>query len=328
MTSQDKFCHDDCDALPDACGNDTRQEKLLDRQTRNENQSWIEYFLRRERYLLVSAVLLVVLMNISTGRYILYPFKIFSTWVHEMCHGLAAILGGGYIAKLRIYSNGSGSANTACKYPGWVASAGYPGTSVTGCLLLLFRRTTLGPTIGTIGLGIAMILSVILYVGNAWGRIVLSLEGAVLILCGWQLPAAWLDHLYNFLALTVSLNALETIQDLFGSNQGYVNGEIVYTDAHTVAQKWGGDYRTWATIWLTMSIVLTAFGILFAKDARALPWNGDGLIKDTSSAPAISSASGQKKTNVYSAKPSKLPNLPKFGRNKQDKIPTFTAQIV
>jgi hypothetical protein len=86
-------CADGSDAataLPDACGNDAREGKLLDRQTRSDSQSAVEHFLRKERNLLVAAVLLILCMNISTGRYVLYPFMIFSTWVHEMCHGTCA----------------------------------------------------------------------------------------------------------------------------------------------------------------------------------------------------------------------------------------------
>ena len=269
-------CSIDCtsDAMPDACGNDIREEKLLQRQTRRQEQSWIVYFMNRERYLLIAGLILIFFMNTSTGRYVLYPFQIFSTWVHEMCHGMAAILSGGYIVKLQIFHDGSGLATTAAsQHRGFVAAAGYPGTSVTGGLLLLFRRTTLGPTIGIIGLGLALLLSVVLYVRNQWGIIVLTLEGLVLLGCGWKLPAAFLDNLYSFLALTVSLNAIENIRDLYGSDEGYVNGELRNTDAHTVAEIRGGDYRLWATRWLLLSVAMSAFGIFFARNARSLPWN-------------------------------------------------------
>jgi len=269
----------------------------------------------KERNLLIACAILILLMNISTGQYVLYPFKIFSTvsihicilpvldsthsliscalrliclrrlmqWVHEMCHGLAAILSGGYIAKLEIFQNGSGLAYTASQHGTFVSSAGYPGTAVTGCLLLIFRRTTLGPTIMTMGLGGALLLSCALYVRNQFGLIFLPIEGVVLLLAGWLLPAVLLDNLFNFLACTVSLNAFENIQDLYGSQQGYAGGELRNTDAHSVAEGWGGDYRVWATIWLIMSIVMTTVGILAARDARALPWSNSTTSNNTSS---------------------------------------------
>lgn len=268
-------CSLDCasEAMPDACGNGIREDRLLQRQTRQHQQSWLVFFINRERYLFVAIFVLIILMNTSTGRYVLYPFKIFSTWVHEMCHGMAAILSGGKCYKLQIFPDGSGLATTSSPHRGFVAAAGYPGTSVTGGLLLLIRRTTLGPTIGTIGLGLALLLSVLLYVRNDWGMLALSMEGVALLLCGWKLPAAFLDHLYSFLALTVSMNAIENIHDLYGSDEGYVNGELRNTDAHTVAEVRGGDYRIWATKWLLLSIAMTVVGIFLARDARALPWS-------------------------------------------------------
>jgi len=264
-------CNYDCsDPLPDACGNEIHEERLLDRQEKDDDQNWLVYLVKRERNLLIMGALLIVLLNTSTGSYVLYPFLIFSVWCHECCHAIACYLTGGYVSIMRIYESGGGATNIA-NYGnrGFVASAGYPGTAVTGCLLLLFRRTTLGPTIGTIGMGIAMLLSVVLWVGNTFGRIIISIEGVVLLLCGWKLPAALLDNLYAFLALSVSLNAWEKIRELYywGEDE---NGS--QTDANTVADEWGGDYRVWATSWLITSIVLTLVGIVFAKNAKSLPW--------------------------------------------------------
>lgn len=295
----------DCthESLPDACGNDIREEKLLERQSQG-----IVY---RERNLLIACAVLIVAMNISTGRYLLYPFMIFSTWVHEMCHGMAALLSGGYISKLQIFKNGSGLAYTATNARGFVASAGYPGTAVTGCILLLFRRTTLGPTIGTMSLGVAILLSCALYVRDSFGAIVLPIEGVFLMLCAWKLPAAWLDHLYNFLAADCCLNAVENIHDLFGSSQGYAGGQLMNSDAHTVAELWGGDYRLWAWIWLVMAAVLTLVGIFGARNARPLPWlNNSNGMNGTSTGATMAGVN-------YSAAPT-----------TQEPPPPYVAQIV
>jgi Peptidase M50B-like len=264
------------DCLPDACGNDEREAALLARQ-RRDDLPLVQRLVARDRNLLVACLVLVVLFNISTGKYLLYPFKIFSTWVHEMCHGVAATLMGGRIAKLTIKSDGGGYANTAVSGGAWrrgfVASAGYPGTAVTGCLLLLYRRTTLGPTLGTIGLGVCLLLSVALYVRDAFGLCMLSGEGLFLVLAAWLLPAVWLDNLYNFLAVTISLNAVSTIQDLFAIYKYADDGEQISTDAQSVAEKWGFNYRFWAILWMTMSLAATAIGIVCARDARERHWS-------------------------------------------------------
>jgi hypothetical protein len=132
-----------------------------------------------------------------------------------------------------------------------------------------------------------MLLSCAFYVRNIFGLIVLPAEGLFLLLCGWKLPAAWLDHLYNFLAATCCLNAFENIRDLYGMSQGgYAGGEMMDTDAHTVAEYWGGDYRLWATLWLILAVVMTIIGIVGARDARALPWSTNRGAQQQSSVPA------------------------------------------
>ncbi len=98
------------------------------------------------RYLLGGLVVLVLLSNIPFGQYVLYPFELFSTWIHEVCHGLAALAVGGTFDELRLFSDTSGQAlsNYVTSRPNLiiVASAGYIGTSFFGALLLILQRPT------------------------------------------------------------------------------------------------------------------------------------------------------------------------------------------
>ena len=262
------------DCLPDACGNYEHGELLMERQRKDDNRNFLERLVSRDRYLIVACVILITLMNIPTGRYVLYPFKLFSTWVHEMCHAIAAILMGGRATRMTIFANGGGMTNTSVNGAKWqrgfVSSAGYPGASVTGCIMLLYRRSTLGPTVGTIGLALCILLSCALLIRNTFGIMMLLAEGIFLLVAAWCLPATWLDHLFNFLAATCCLNAVENVQDLFSEN--YADGSDTMTDAHSVAEKWGFDYRFWAVLWLVTSFVATVFGIVFARNARELPF--------------------------------------------------------
>ena len=96
-------CESPLDQLPDACSNDTRQERLISSQQKDSSKSKIQRFFERERTLIFACVVIGFAMNFTEGQYLLYPFKLFSTWVHEMCHGMAAILTGGYIAKINVF---------------------------------------------------------------------------------------------------------------------------------------------------------------------------------------------------------------------------------
>lgn len=44
---------------------------------------------QREKRLLRAIVIIVTFLNIPFGNFILYPFQLFSTWIHESFHGLA-----------------------------------------------------------------------------------------------------------------------------------------------------------------------------------------------------------------------------------------------
>jgi hypothetical protein len=291
------------DCLPDACVNYEHGNQLIERQRKDNGRNFLERIVSRDRYLIISCIILIALMNVPTGRYVLYPFKIFSTWVHEMCHAIAAVLMGGRVTRLTILSNGGGMTNTSVNGAAWkrgfVSSAGYPGTSVTGCILLLYRRSTLGPTIGTIALGLCMVLSCALIIRSTFGIVMLLTEGLFLLLSARCFPAVWLDNLYNFLAATCCLNAVENVQDLFAEN--YADGSDTMTDAHSVAEKWGFDYRFWAILWLLTSFVATVIGIVFARDARELPFWEKRYDTGSVVAPSVQNTSPVSSYNAYLA---------------------------
>ncbi|KAL7551565.1 hypothetical protein ACHAWF_014755 [Thalassiosira exigua] len=273
MTKSSFLNSDELCAPPEVCGDDAeagKQEHLLS-QTTNDNDGRITVFVKRDKPLLVAIAAMVILMNIKKLSHVLYPLEIFSTWIHEMSHGIAAVLVGGGISKLLIYPDTSGMAWTYTDGSSWkrgfVASGGYTGTAVLGMILLLFRRTYRGPTYGTIGLGVIMILSCILYVRNTFALVMLPLTAVVFILCAWQLKAKHLSYLYSFLAATCSFNAVDNISELYGP-VGYVNGEEATSDAHTVAEHWGGTNLSWATFWLIFALGCSAVGLLFAFDGQ------------------------------------------------------------
>jgi len=232
------------------------------------NKSWGDYFMdsfRKDGRLLLITLLLIVVMNIPFIQWVLYPFTIFSTWIHELCHGLAAELSGGKIHKLEIFPDASGLATTSvpANRRGFVVSAGYQGTAVVGFLLLIFRRTKRGPRSGTMALGLLMILSVLIWVRNAFGVVFILLFGTILVALAWFLPSVHIRNLYVLLAATCSLNAITSVQSLFGSSH-MVNGQSVSTDAHTMAELKGGGYLGWSSLWLILGLFFSLAGFMFA----------------------------------------------------------------
>jgi len=244
----------------------TQQQEQNDDNENNERRNKFdckEAFVRDWR-LLLATVLILIFMNIPYVRYVMYPFDIFATWVHEFCHGMAAIMTGGKINQLLIFSDTSGLAytTTSCCRP-FVVSAGYQGTAVFGFLLLLFRRTKRGPRTGAMVLGLTMIISLAIWIRNAFGIVIILVLGLALCASAWKLPSFWIRNLYVSVAVTTTMNSITNVRDLFGQNQ-YVNGQPSSTDAHTMADLVGGSSGIWASVWLIFSLLMTVLGLVFA----------------------------------------------------------------
>lgn len=245
---------------------DARNPSTVTATTQEKKYDW-RAMIKRDGRLLIITISIIVVMNIPYIKWLLYPFSIFSTWVHELCHGIAAIFVGGRVQKLLIFPDTSGLAYTAIPAGNgrraFVASAGYQGTAVIGCLLLLFRRTKRGPRSGTMTLAVTMLLSTAIWIRNAFGFCMIALFGIVLAVCGWKLNSTWIRNVYTCVAVTTALNAITNVHDLFGSNQ-VVNGEPSSTDAQTMSETAGGPSWFWALLWLFIALLMAAVGLVFA----------------------------------------------------------------
>jgi Peptidase M50B-like len=76
---------------------------------------------------------------------------------------------------------------------------------------------------GTISLGVCILISCALWVRNTWGLLVLTLEGLALVLLGWKTP-------HPLLGSSVQLPGHgmlpECIQDLFAVGDYYMGGKL------------------------------------------------------------------------------------------------------
>lgn len=231
-------------------------------------------FIARERKLVLALLGLLVLMNVPFGNLVLYPFTLFSTWIHESCHALAALAVGGDVGKLQVFRDGSGLAWTAVpdgRIPrAIVASAGYTGTALAGAAMLAARRSRRAGRAGTTGLGVAVGLTVLLWVRNPFGIASLGLIAAALVLSGLRLPERSSSQLFAFLAATCCLNSFTSIRILFGSNLQVAGRATTGSDARSMAELLWLPAWFWAGLWMVLALVLVAVGLkLGAAQPRA-----------------------------------------------------------
>ena len=227
--------------------------------------------LERESRLLVAVLLVVVLLNVPYGSWVLYPFTLFSTWVHEMCHGLMAVATGGAVVELEVFKDGSGLARTLTTggriQRALISSAGYTGTALFGAILLVLRRYRLSARIGTTLLGVAVTVSVLFWVRNAFGIVTLAIIAAALIGAGLKLPERWSGQVYALLAATCCLNAFTSLQVLFSGANLTVGGQPASSDAHSVAELLWLPHWFWAGLWMLFGAVMVALGLRFGMGA-------------------------------------------------------------
>src|SRR5687767_3374780 len=98
--------------------------------------------------LLLATVITVVLWFMPFAEYLVYPIRLFVTFIHESSHALMAILTGGSVQSLTIAADGSGVVYAADS--GWLSglltsSAGYLGTTVFGVVMLVLIRKAVSP---------------------------------------------------------------------------------------------------------------------------------------------------------------------------------------
>src|SRR3954466_10910398 len=93
----------------------------------------------RTAILVAAALVYIVGAYAPFGHQALYPLTLFTTWVHEMGHGVTALVLGGRFTELRIFSNASGWA-AASASAGWrdamVAAGGLLAPPFVGAVMI------------------------------------------------------------------------------------------------------------------------------------------------------------------------------------------------
>jgi hypothetical protein len=207
-------------------------------------------------FLTYSLLITFTLSWFTWGNYILYPFKIFTTWVHECCHALMALMMGGTVKKIHLFPDSSGV--THFQLPSGkvrhclVVSAGYLGSSGVGCLLyyLALRYSKSAPTTLLI-LGIFMLLSLVLWIRNTFGVISALIMALLFVFFGRTGSPYYSWCLLSFLSIQTSLNAFFDIRTLFSLNKK------IQSDAQVMQKLFYLPAWFWALLWLGISGEMT-----------------------------------------------------------------------
>jgi hypothetical protein len=193
-----------------------------------------------------------------------YPFRLLITIVHELSHGLAALLTGGEFVRFVVFPNGEGLAYTAGGWRLLIAPAGYLGSALFGAVLIRlgvsarWSRTALGV------IGVALLLLTLRYglpslASNQWlGGAVTVVSGlvlgAVFLVAALKASAAWVLFLLNLVAIQAGLTAFSDILIVIGLSSRF--GSTLPTDAQTMASTTFIPAIVWALLWAVIAVGL------------------------------------------------------------------------
>lgn len=201
----------------------------------------------------------MLLFYIPYAGIVVYPFRIFVTFIHEASHALAAWATGGMAASIQIQPSGNGVTLTRGGLSLIVSSAGYIGSVSFGAFLLrLCRKPSLvKPALAFTATIIALTTALLIRPIFGFG----FLAGLMLTMCLTG-GSAFLSRgtalfFLAFLAIECCLNALFDLKTLLLLSAH----SRVHTDALNMQEATGVPALVWAVGWSMLSLVILAISV-------------------------------------------------------------------
>jgi hypothetical protein len=229
--------------------------------------------------LLIATAITLVLWFIPFADYLVYPIRLFVTFIHESSHALIAVITGGSVQSLTISADGSGvvySAPSGTLGALLTSSAGYLGTMAFGVLMLYLIRRSFSPNKILTALGIFVAAMTLLFtiispifnfltLNAAFSSIVFTIVAggflaAALVGLGIYSSTRVANFAVAFLAVQCLLNAVLDLVNVFFINAPLI-GSDVQTDAANMAAATGIPGIMWVVIWMGISIVMISLGL-------------------------------------------------------------------
>jgi hypothetical protein len=184
--------------------------------------------------------------------FVVYPFRIFVVFLHEVSHGLAAIATGGSVVSIGLSFDEGGVCLTRGGWAFLILNAGYLGSLLWGALFLLLggRRTRARSVVGLVG---AFTLVVTLVYVRSWFGFLYGLAaGLVLVAVASRLKPAVSEFLLAAIGATSCLYALwDVASDVLFRHSGQ-------SDAAALARLTGLPTVAWGVLWVAFSMVVLA----------------------------------------------------------------------
>lgn len=179
--------------------------------------------------------------------FVVYPFRLFVVFLHEVSHGIAAVLTGGSIVSIGLGFDEGGVCLTRGGWPFLILNAGYLGSLLWGALFLLLggRRTRARSVIAVIG-AFTLVVTLV-YVRTLFGFLYGLVAALVLLAVAARLPPTVSETLLAAIGATSVLYAVwDVATDVLLRHWGQ-------SDAAALARLTGVPAVAWGVAWMALS---------------------------------------------------------------------------
>jgi hypothetical protein len=220
----------------------------------------------RRALLLAIGAYFIVHTFVPFGRLLLYPLTLLATFVHEMGHGMTALVTGGTFASLDVFADGSGLAYTNSTQA-WAQAltslGGLLAPPIVGATLLAVSRGPKRARAVLLAMVVVIVVALAIWVRSVAAWIALPFDALVL---GWFGLRARPRTRMVFAQLVGVLLAIDTWagKGYLFSGEATIDGRTIPSDIAKFAHAVGGPYLAWGFVVLLASCALLAAGLYAA----------------------------------------------------------------
>src|SRR5215475_5177424 len=208
-------------------------------------------------FLLGATALTIVVSYLPFGDFMVYPLRLFVTFIHEGGHALAALLTLGSVGQLVIHANASGETYTYGGLSFLISSAGYLASTAYGAgLLMLLHDGGRSKAVLTVTAAIILTLTGFFTQDSFSLFIGIALTGLLIwVAIAWS--PRWAHFFLSFLAVQCCMNAFYDLKTLYQISAT----TNLHSDAVNMQEATMIPAIVWASFWIILSILALFFAL-------------------------------------------------------------------
>lgn len=215
---------------------------------------------------LVGSIIVTILLYhvIPYGDVIGRPLIHLSTLVHELGHGVAAMLVGGSFERFEMFPDGSGVAYSLGDFNAFerafISAGGLVGPAFIGGVGFIIGRSTRGARVGLAVFGALLLIALILVVRSVFGLVFVGVIAAICLGIALRAPP-WVSQIaVVFFAVQLALSVFSRGDYLFTQYANTANGQMP-SDVQQMSDALFLPYWFWGAACGLISVAVLLIGL-------------------------------------------------------------------